>query len=123
MPWDSPLLSKFTPLSQKLRERATLSKNTAHRLVGREGFRLRIGNFNAAAEFGKSSLPDVAKLRRILHSAAEDEWAGFQIYYPMTAAEVAAATGLDLVEAMLAVFEEVTPAMNQCMQVNISHNS
>jgi hypothetical protein len=38
----------------------------------------------------------------------------------MTESEVRASTGLDLVEAMLAVFREVTPAMNLCMQVQLT---
>jgi hypothetical protein len=32
---------------------------------------------------------------------------------------VRSATGIDLVESMLAVFSEVTPAMNLCMQVQL----
>jgi hypothetical protein len=38
----------------------------------------------------------------------------------MTESEVRASTGLDLVEAMLAVFREVTPVMNLCMQVRLT---
>ena len=45
--------------------------------------------------------------------------AGFQLYYPMREKEVRGSTGVDLVEAMLAVFEEVTPLMNLCQQVRI----
>lgn len=90
------------------------------RLVGKEGFKLRLGNWDTSQEFGKGNLPVASKLRRILSSAPGDRWAGFQLYYPMTAEEARAASGLDLVEAMLAVFEEVTPAMNACMQVEIS---
>jgi hypothetical protein len=33
--------------------------------------------------------------------------------------DVKAMSGLDLVEAMMAVFEEVRPAMNRCMQVPV----
>jgi hypothetical protein len=36
--------------------------------------------------------------------------------------EVRASTGVDLVEAMLAVFHEVTPAMNLCMQIQLSES-
>jgi len=61
----------------------------------------------------------MAKLRRVLDSAARDRWAGFQLYYPMSQAEMRSATGVDLVEAMLAVFSEVTPAMNLCMQIRL----
>jgi hypothetical protein len=33
---------------------------------------------------------------------------------------VLASTGLDLVESMLAVFREVTPAMNLCMKIQLA---
>jgi hypothetical protein len=93
------------------------------RLVSREGFMVRVGNWDTAREFDKESLPDVLKLRRLLTAAAGDQWAGFQLYYPMTAAEVRITTGLDLVEAMLAVFDEVTPAMDLCMQIHLGRQS
>ncbi len=59
------------------------------------------------------------KLCRVLDSAPKNHWAGFQIYYPWNEADVASATGVDLVESMLAVFREVTPAMNLCMQTEL----
>ena len=37
----------------------------------------------------------------------------------MTEEEVRSATGLDLVESMLAVFREVTPLMNLTMQIEL----
>jgi len=55
----------------------------------------------------------------VLNSAPESHWAGFQIYYPWSETDVASATGVDLVESMLAVFSEVTPAMNLCMQTEL----
>jgi hypothetical protein len=38
----------------------------------------------------------------------------------MRETEVRGSTGLDLVESMLAVFREVTPAMNLCMQIELA---
>jgi hypothetical protein len=38
----------------------------------------------------------------------------------MSEDEVHASTGLDLVESMLAVFREVTPAMNLCMHIRLT---
>jgi hypothetical protein len=58
-------------------------------------------------------------LRRALEAAPGKEWAGFQLFYPMREAEVRGSTGLDLVESMLAVFKEVTPVMNLCMQTKL----
>ncbi len=89
------------------------------RLVGREGFCLHAGSWETAADFNKANLPDILLLRRLLKAAPNDHWAGFQLYYPMPASEVRASTGLDLVESMLAIFDEVTPAMNLCMQIRL----
>jgi hypothetical protein len=38
----------------------------------------------------------------------------------MSEDEVRASTGVDLVESMLAIFREVTPVMNLCMQVHLA---
>jgi hypothetical protein len=73
----------------------------------------------SAGEFGKNKLPDILELRRILKTAKEDSWAGFQLFYPMAEGEVQSATGLDLFESMLAIFDEVTPAMNLSMQIEL----
>lgn len=86
------------------------------RLVGREGFRIHAGSWEQPQAPGWRG---VSALRKTLRAAPGDEWAGFQLYYPMTEAEVNATTGLDLVDAMMAVFREVTPFMNLCMQVEI----
>ena len=90
------------------------------RLVRREAFRVHAGGWEDFVDYGKSSLPETPKLRRLLTEASATHWAGFQLYYSTPEAEVRAMTGLDLFEAMLAVFEEVTPAMNLCMQIQLS---
>jgi len=64
--------------------------------------------------------PGAARLRKLLEAAPGNGWAGFQVFYPMREKEVRAAGGVDLVESMLAVFGEVTPAMNLCMQIELS---
>jgi hypothetical protein len=61
----------------------------------------------------------MVKLRRLLEAAPKNSWAGFQIFFPMRENEVRSASGVDLVESMLAVFREVTPAMNLCMQIRL----
>jgi hypothetical protein len=91
------------------------------RLVLREGFILRGGSWETeAACFSRNNFPSLQKLRRLLAAAPAAHWAGFQLYYPMSEDEVRASTGLDLVESMLAVFREVTPAMNLCMQIQLT---
>ena len=90
------------------------------RLLVREGFRLFAGAWSEdSAEFSKADFPDMRRLRRVLDTAPGNQWAGFQLYYAMREDEVRRSTGVDLVESMLAVFEEVTPVMNECMEISI----
>jgi hypothetical protein len=90
------------------------------RLVMDEGFVVHGGSWDAeAALFNRSKPPDIGKLRKALRNAAGDHWAGFQVFYPMRRREVQSCTGVDLVESILAVFDEVTPAMNLCMQIEL----
>ena len=86
------------------------------RLVVREGFGLYGGSWEERAYFTRSNFPSMWKLRRVLLEAPSDRWAGFQVFYQMGEREVRRSTGVDLVESMLAVFAEVTPVMNLCMQ-------
>lgn len=90
------------------------------RLVMREGFFIHAGNWETeSSNFSRSRPPSAGKLRKVLASAAGDRWAGLQIYYAMRRREVEDSTGLDLIESMLAIFDEVTPAMNLCMQIQL----
>ncbi len=106
-------------LLKGLRPKSLLEREL-RRLVLREGFRICAGSWEAGPEdYSKSNLPNVSRLRKILQAAPKSHWAGFQFYYPMCEDEVRSATGIDLVESMLAVFSEVTAAMNLCMQVRL----
>jgi hypothetical protein len=111
--WDWHRLAKGlrpgSPLERELR-----------RLIRREGFHLFAGSWEAeSGRFSQENFPGVTKLRRLLDAAPKTQWAGFQIFYPMTEEEVRTATGPDLVESMLAVFGEVTPLMNLTMQIEL----
>lgn len=90
------------------------------RLIKREGFWIHAGTWDEPASFSLTNWSGPPKLRRVLASAPANQWAGFQLYYPMPEEEVRGSTGLDLVESMLAVFREVTPAMNFCMQTQLA---
>jgi hypothetical protein len=74
----------------------------------REGFHVWASGW----AFHQERAAGAAKLKRILQAAPAGEWAGFQIYYPMTETDVRTSTGPDLVDSMLAVFDEVTPILN-----------
>ena len=94
------------------------------RLVSGEGFMIHAGSWEAEATgFSRSHPVDAAALRRALANAPGNRWAGFQVYYPMRQKEVRSSAGIDLVESMLAVFVEVTPAMNLCMQIRLEPQS
>ena len=94
------------------------------RLVLREGFMLHAGGWEEkAVYFARAGYPGVVKIRKVLESAPKNGWAGFQLFYPMRESEVRGSTGLDLVESMLAVFREVTPAMNLSMQIELAERA
>ncbi len=85
----------------------------------REGFEIQADSWESPLRFSQNDYPGARKLREALGRGSKSHWCGFQLYYPMAKHDVENATGLDLVESMLAVFHEVTPAMNQCMQVRL----
>ena len=94
------------------------------RLVLHEGFMLHAGGWEEQpVYFARTGYPGVRKLRQALEAAPKSGWAGFQLFYAMRENEVRGSTGLDLVESMLAVFREVTPAMNLCMQIALAEQS
>jgi hypothetical protein len=110
--WDwHRLVKTLTPSSAMARE--------LKRLVMREGFQIDAGGWEDRYAITKNKFPGMAKLRKILDDAPPASWAGFQVYYPMPEKEVRSSSGVDLVESMMAIFEEVTPAMNLCMQIRL----
>ncbi len=105
-------------LIQSLR-RGSAMESEIRRLL-REDFTVHAGTWDAdSMDFSRAKGLDLRALRSALEKAPGDRWAGFQLYYAMSEAEVRRTTGLDLVESMLAIFDEVTPAMNLCMQVEL----
>jgi hypothetical protein len=85
-----------------------------------DGFRIRAGAWGGdLTRYSREDYPGTAGLKRRLQAAAPNHWAGMQIFFPMTQAEVHESTGLDLVESMLAVFDEGLPVMNLVMQVRL----
>lgn len=107
--WDwNRLLKQLKAGSDLIRE--------LNRLVRREGFAIDLGNWEERRTFRKNNLPGPERIRETLKNAAPDSWAGFQAYYAMQENDIAATSGVDIVESMLAIFREVMPAMNLCMQ-------
>jgi len=88
------------------------------RLVGEEGFRLQAGSWGAPHVF-EGEPPTARALQAALADGAARDWCAFQLYYGQTEQDIRGTSGTDLVEMMMAVFDEVTPAMNLCSQVSI----
>lgn len=91
------------------------------RLVCREGFLVHVGSWDQErVAFSRADYPGPLQLRRALENAPQNLWAGFQLFYRMSESDVRRATGLDLVESMLAVYREALPTMNLCMQIQLA---
>jgi hypothetical protein len=94
-----------------------LGEPALSRILGRlvrEGFRVRAGAFENLTEFGRKNW-DLAKVRAILARMPPSRWGGFQLFWPMSEAEVKKTSGDDLVDSIMAVYAEVAPAANLCM--------
>ena len=79
-----------------------------------EGFRIRVGAFASRTEYGHTTW-DLNACRRKAQRLSAKAWGGFQLFWPMSEQEVQATSGPELVDAIMAVFAEVTPVMNLCM--------
>jgi len=100
--------------------RGTVLDRELQRLLVREGFVAEVGDWEANAVFTAANFKSATQLRSALKKFSPRRWAGFQLYYPMSAKEVGGCTGYDLVKAICAVFAEVIPVMNACMQVELT---
>ena len=91
-----------------------------HRLIKREGFSVEVGDFEANKVFTRKDFESARQIAEAARNYSKREWAGFQLYYPMTEKELRTCTGFEFVNAVCGVFEEVMVAMNCCMQVKLS---
>ena len=87
------------------------------RLIGAEGFVAEVGDWEANRVFAGADFTSSAQIRAVLEGYPPRQWVGFQLYYPIPAAELRRASGAELVQAICAVFDDVVPAMNACLQV------
>ncbi len=91
------------------------------RRLSKEGFHIFAGSWGSGGQtFGRGEYPGAARLKRVLDAAAPNEWAGIQVCYPMTEKEVGRSTGADLVDSVLAVFDEVTAVYNLSSDVPLA---
>jgi hypothetical protein len=75
---------------------------------------IRVGAFASRTEYDHTTW-DLHACRRQAQRLHAHAWGGFQLFWPMSEQEVQATSGPDLVDAIMAVFAEVTPVMNLCM--------
>jgi len=98
-------LRKGLPLEKELR-----------RLVEIEGFTAHVGGTSSEEHaFRGRKWGGVAAVRRACEAIPDDAWGWFQLYYAIPDAELRQMDGSEIVAAILAIFGEVTPAMNQVM--------
>ena len=86
------------------------------RLIEEDGFQVTLGSFRTGLRSFSRHLPPASDLREIVATAPPDKWFVFQLHYPMTPEEVGVSEGPDLVAGMMAVFRELTPVMNLCLE-------
>jgi len=99
--------------------RGTVLDREMTRLVRREGFTARVMGSGGSVGFDSRAWTSSLQVRDAARRAPRGDWAGFQLFYPMPASEVRSCTGLELTQAVLGVFAEVTEAMNQVMQIRL----
>jgi len=101
-------------LRAALKPRSPLDREL--RRLTRDGFLVQAGSWSEPHEFSRRTLPAPSVLGRTLDRAPANEWCGFQLYYAMTQEDVRRMSGPDLIETMMAIFEETRPAMDLTLQ-------
>lgn len=86
------------------------------RLLSREGFTAMVGSPDGSCEFRGRRWGGPSAIRRAMLTVPADSWAWFQLYYPIAEKELDQMSGEEIVDAVAAIFDEVTPAMNLIMQ-------
>jgi hypothetical protein len=92
------------------------------RVIQREGFVAEVGDWETNAVFTKKNFKSARQIREAVKGYSKREWVGFQLYYPMPEREVGACSGYELVKAICGIFQEVTAAMNCCMQIHLDEH-
>jgi hypothetical protein len=107
--WDwHRLVAGLAPRTPLMKELARLAA---------DGFEVHAGSWRDAHIFTGPKLPPAKRLREAVEAAGPSEWCGFQVYYALTEEEVKTTSGPELVDVMLAVFDEVAPVVSLCSQV------
>jgi hypothetical protein len=107
----------FYRLVKGLRKGSPLEKEL-QRLVGVEGFTAYVGGTSSKERtFRGRKWGGAPAVRRALAAIPDDSWGWFQLYYATPEKELDAMDGGEIIAAILAIFDEVAPAMNLVMSV------
>jgi hypothetical protein len=82
------------------------------RLVMREGFTVHVGGDGDGLTVRGRRWDGAAAVCRACRRIPADAWGWFQAYYPIPEKELTAMSGSEIVAAIVAVFDELTPLMN-----------
>jgi hypothetical protein len=105
----------FYRLVENLRKGTALAAEL-DRLVRVEGFTARVGgSWEASHEFRGPRWGGPAAARKACLSIPPEAWGWFQVVYPTPEKELINMDGTDIIAAVLAIFDEVTPLMNLVM--------
>jgi len=88
-------------------------------LVRRDGFRIFVGSWEGGREFTAATFTGLAALRRAIARAPARRWCGFQLFYALGEEEIRAMEGYEILDAVLAIFAEVTPIVSACWPVRL----
>jgi hypothetical protein len=95
-------LRKGSPLESELR-----------RLVTAEGFTVHVGGAGDGLTIRGRRWSGPGPITRACRKIPAEAWGWFQAYYPIAEKELAAMSGSEIVAAIVAVFDELTPLMNR----------
>ena len=105
----------FYRLVKGLRKGSALEKEL-QQLVGVEGFTAYVGGTSREERaFRGRRWGGAAAVRRACQKIPPDSWGWFQLYYATPEKELDQMDGSEIIAAILAIFDEVTPAMNRVM--------
>ena len=106
--WNQLIARLEGPLYQRIR-----------RFCRTERFHIFAGSWDSPHEYSPGQFPSRGQLVEALVGIAPGEWSAFQLYYPMKKEEVERTPGDEMVEAIMAIFCELTPIMNEIMSVRL----
>ncbi len=88
-------------------------------LVRQDGFHIFVGSWAGGREFTAANFTGLSAIRRTIARAPARQWCGFQLFYPLSEEEIRTMEGRDILEAVLAIFAEVTPILSACWDVRL----